>query len=210
MRQEKKSNDAVSPVVGVMLMLVVTIIIAALVSAFAGGLATTTEATPQLAIQATYSQSGGMTIAHAGGDAISLVDTKFMTTPSDLFGGDAAMFAWAIDPVLLESKGKPIVETDATGNSTGSYITSSFIGGDILTIDVDNCRDWSDDADWEKPNPGVNANAQVLWTGGSDKNEYFAAYAFSNPDNIGKYFYLDLIDADTGNTITRTKVTITA
>lgn len=39
-------EDAVSPVVGVMLMLVVTIIIAAVVTTFAGGLATETQATP--------------------------------------------------------------------------------------------------------------------------------------------------------------------
>lgn len=38
MIREKRTNDAVSPVVGVMLMLVVTIIIAALVSSFASGL----------------------------------------------------------------------------------------------------------------------------------------------------------------------------
>lgn len=43
-RTEK--DDAVSPVVGVMLMLVVTIIIAAVVAAFAGGIATETKATP--------------------------------------------------------------------------------------------------------------------------------------------------------------------
>jgi len=40
---EKKGEDAVSPVVGVMLMLVVTLIIAAVVSAFAGGLVSTTK-----------------------------------------------------------------------------------------------------------------------------------------------------------------------
>ena len=39
----KKKEDAVSPVIGVMLMLVVTIVIAAVVAAFAGGLATETE-----------------------------------------------------------------------------------------------------------------------------------------------------------------------
>lgn len=38
---QKKGEDAVSPIVGVMLMLVVTIIIAAVVSAFAGGLVST-------------------------------------------------------------------------------------------------------------------------------------------------------------------------
>ncbi|OPX71449.1 MAG: hypothetical protein A4E38_01015 [Methanoregulaceae archaeon PtaB.Bin108] len=47
MRMLKKNRDeAVSPVVGVMLMLVVTIIIAAVVSGFAGGLINSQEATP--------------------------------------------------------------------------------------------------------------------------------------------------------------------
>lgn len=198
-----------SPVVGVMLMLVVTIIIAALVASFAGGLATTSEATPQLAIKATYSQSGGMTITHAGGDAISLVGTKFMTTPSDLFGGDAAMFAWTIDPTIIESKGTSIVSTNSNGNSTGFYTTSAFVAGDSLTIAQKNCVD-DDRVAKPLPNPGVNQNAQLKWSGNDAKNAYFGAYAFNNADNVGKYFYLDLIDGKTGNMITRTKVTITA
>ena len=46
MNLKERNEDAVSPVIGVMLMLVVTIVIAAVVAAFAGGLATETEATP--------------------------------------------------------------------------------------------------------------------------------------------------------------------
>lgn len=42
----KKRDDAVSPVIGVMLMLVVTIIIAAVISGFAGGVMTSQEPTP--------------------------------------------------------------------------------------------------------------------------------------------------------------------
>lgn len=41
--QRNRSEEAVSPVVGVMLMLVVTIIIAAVVSSFASGVITATE-----------------------------------------------------------------------------------------------------------------------------------------------------------------------
>ena len=50
----KKSNkeDAVSPVVGIMLMLVVTIIIAAVVAAFASGLAVSTERAPNAVLKA--------------------------------------------------------------------------------------------------------------------------------------------------------------
>ena len=46
MRQQ--NENAVSPVVGVMLMLVVVIIIAAVVSGFAGGLVKTTPVAPSL------------------------------------------------------------------------------------------------------------------------------------------------------------------
>ncbi|MDH7593160.1 MAG: type IV pilin N-terminal domain-containing protein [Methanomicrobiales archaeon] len=52
MKQMVKKEEAVSPVVGVMLMLVVTIIIAAVVSAFAGGLAGGTTKAPQASIVA--------------------------------------------------------------------------------------------------------------------------------------------------------------
>jgi len=52
MKQMIQKDDAVSPVIGVMLMLVVTIIIAAVVSAFAGGLAGDTQKAPQASVVA--------------------------------------------------------------------------------------------------------------------------------------------------------------
>ena len=42
----KRSDDAVSPVIGIMLMLVVTVVIAAVITGFATGFATETRATP--------------------------------------------------------------------------------------------------------------------------------------------------------------------
>lgn len=49
--KKNKKDDAVSPVVGVMLMLVVTIIIAAVVAAFASGVATDTNAASNVVIK---------------------------------------------------------------------------------------------------------------------------------------------------------------
>ena len=57
MKQQKK-DDAVSPVVGVMLMLVVTIIIAAVVAAFAGGLGGNVEKTPTVTFDVTMDDNG--------------------------------------------------------------------------------------------------------------------------------------------------------
>lgn len=47
---QRKSEDAVSPVIGVMLLLVVTIVIAAVVAAFSGGLGTDIETKPVTAV----------------------------------------------------------------------------------------------------------------------------------------------------------------
>jgi FlaG/FlaF family flagellin (archaellin) len=82
----RKDDSAVSPVVGVMLMLVVTIIIAAVVSGFAGGLAGGTSKSAQVSIKAEYSQSTGMTISHMGGDVINTLNTKIYVAPTADFG----------------------------------------------------------------------------------------------------------------------------
>lgn len=106
-------DNAVSPVVGVMLMLVVTIIIAAVVSAFAGGLSSSQQKTPQVTITATpviqafgdtdttnsaanyptdFTAANGIEFENAGGDTFQLSDinlvlesggTKYTITPTD-------------------------------------------------------------------------------------------------------------------------------
>lgn len=78
----KKSDDAVSPVIGVMLMIVIVVIIAAVVTAFATGMMSETEAAPVAALdveilnsEASLSDVRGpeLFITHRSGDA---VDTK--------------------------------------------------------------------------------------------------------------------------------------
>lgn len=88
-------DSAVSPVVGVMLMLVVTIIIAAVVSAFAGGLATDQGKAPQATLSCTpaivsiqdtvktnytadypagFVADNGLLFEHKGGEGFALKD----------------------------------------------------------------------------------------------------------------------------------------
>lgn len=77
----RHQEEAVSPVVGVMLMLVITIIIAAVVSAFAGGLWGNTEKAPVVTIQASLnlSKDGGyLNFTHYGGDPFQLRDIKII------------------------------------------------------------------------------------------------------------------------------------
>lgn len=84
-----RNQDAVSPVVGVMLMLVVTILIAAVVSAFAGGMGgTTKEKAPQVTLRGQYSITDGITIEHTGGDTVATRDTKFLIRGAPDIGTD--------------------------------------------------------------------------------------------------------------------------
>ena len=78
---------AVSPVVGVMLMLVVTLIIASVVSAFAGGLWGNTEKAPGVTIQATIVlnepdnlENNNITLTHLGGDPFQIKDVKLVVS----------------------------------------------------------------------------------------------------------------------------------
>ncbi|ADN35132.1 Protein of unknown function DUF1628 [Methanolacinia petrolearia DSM 11571] len=85
-------EDAVSAVIGVMLMLAVTIIIASTVAAFAGGASTTFEDTPSasLAVYCDGSVDDGnfnIIFEHLGGDKISTDDLKIVTWIEDGGGG---------------------------------------------------------------------------------------------------------------------------
>lgn len=91
MKKDLKRTDehAVSPVVGVMLMLVVTIIIAAVVSAFAGGLSSGTEKPPQASINVKFMEDDGgmgpayvdtkMVFEHLSGDPVLTKDVNIIT-----------------------------------------------------------------------------------------------------------------------------------
>ena len=86
MTRTDRKDAAVSPVVGVMLMLVVTIIIAAVVSAFSGGLSQTTSKAPQISIGAEARNGDSILIDHKGGDTVSggtIIIKTFI--PSGLF-----------------------------------------------------------------------------------------------------------------------------
>jgi hypothetical protein len=82
----KNGEDAVSPVVGVMLMLVVTIIIAAVVSGFAGGLIGGQQKSPTLSMDVkvvntgNYIGSGLSANVLGASQPIKSADTKFVTT----------------------------------------------------------------------------------------------------------------------------------
>lgn len=111
-------DDAVSPVIGVMLMLTITIIIAAVLMAFAGGMADTKPATPSVDLSAEFVKSGSdivLLLSHDGGDALNPKDIRVTAYVSK-----------------ASSSGEQLIIQDLMGTDT------SWNAGETLVIDKDN------------------------------------------------------------------------
>lgn len=174
----QKLDHAVSPVIGVMLMLVVTIIIAAMVSAFTGGSVSGSQKAPSAVIQGTYSQLNGMTISNNGGDAIPLSSTTILVQPSRSFGADASRYSWVVNKSrILASDGQTWAKTRA------------FIPGDTATISKDNLS-------------YVQQRPDLITYDANDPD-----FGFANQKNLGLTFSL-LFQDTSGKTIGQSTVTI--
>jgi FlaG/FlaF family flagellin (archaellin) len=164
-----KKEGAVSPVIGVLLMLVVTIIIAAVVSAFAGGLTSGQSKAPQMTVEATYSMSDGMMIKHNGGDTLSVQDTKILVRPTNQFG-NYEQLSWFINRSVIQNYADP---SKTWGGSSKMTI---FQPGQTLYISPANLSDVQTD------NSGSNTSGTSSY------------YGFNKTVNLGKTFNLYLVD----------------
>jgi len=175
------NEHAVSPVVGVMLMLVVTIIIAALVSAYAGGMVSGQKKTPQASIQGKFSISQGFEITHAGGEPLATNDIVFVIRNSPLFGPNLEQKTAQVlnKSIIADRKGEFLDRGDGFSNVT------SFATGDTLYISA------------------ANTSCSILQPVVASNDRY----CFCNTDNVGKMFSLEVSDKR-GNIISRSDVYI--
>jgi len=182
----KPYENAVSPVVGVMLMLVVVIIIAAVVSAFAGGSVSGVKKVPQSTITGKFSIANGLQISHAGGDGLATAEAVFVIRDGSMFGPN------------IEQKTAQVLNRSLIVNSKGLYLKTdagtqgfdSFVSGETLFI------------------TGANATCSLLQPG-VYTGDPTQKYCISNPDNIGKIFSLEVSDTK-GNLISKSDVTISS
>lgn len=182
MKQIKE--DAVSPVVGVMLMLVVTIIIAAVVSAFAGGVATGSDKAPNTVIKAGYSQTNGFWMENTGPDDLSTMSTNVYVRCSDSFG-NAEHMVWAINKSTISGANETHpLDQDYWFRSAGYTGVKSFKVGERHYV-----------------LPPFHLQTYLQPTASS------AAYYFNSTANLGNSFWVELTDKN-GKMFARTKVKI--
>ena len=186
----KTNEHAVSPVVGVMLMLVVTIIIAAVVSAFAGGMSSSQNQVPQVSMKATYSQSDGMKIYHNGGDTLAIGDFNIFLTPAkNFYSIESDSYSNQIDKKLISNgyNDTAVMWYD----SRGARQVPRFAPGDIAAINVTDCYTGTLTPNLMYTSHGVTSN-----------------YGINSSQFVGATFYLDFVTKD-GKRIVRMEVPIT-
>ncbi|WP_298670130.1 type IV pilin N-terminal domain-containing protein [uncultured Methanofollis sp.] len=187
-------DDAVSPVVGVMLMLVVTIIIAAIVSSFAGGLGSTSENAPvaTLAIKMFAGPNEkNVTIEHLGGDPLATKDLKIVSsfTVPETFGSrevekenrgrlikhtiDGSLAPIKENAIDTGAKGYPFtpqVTNDdsvvSTRTADKTFGTAILVPGGRLTFDRDNFLGFETEKCHDYGfGEGVTVNVMIVHTG---------------------------------------------
>lgn len=148
----KKSDDAISPVIGVMLMLVITVIIAAVITGFATGLVTDSEPAPtavlDVVIDSKYKalEDYGSTlfgpdfhIVHVSGDPIDTADLEIRLSWTDDYCDEyhystysAAKFSEQY-PYGVNGRNQPMYMKSTESGGTGYGGLDHYFGDAILT-----------------------------------------------------------------------------
>lgn len=168
LKSKNTGEDAVSPVVGVMLLLVVTVIIAAVVATFASGLVTTQQTVPTLA-----------------------ADVKIVSADSYVAAGAVGKFEMNVIAVSedIPTKDLKLVTKYTVTNRTDS--TKKVSGGATVFGKTKNTNYSS--YEYNSPigyGPGVQGTA--LNSGAFKENQWFGYYALTEGtymQNFGAYQY---------------------
>ena len=203
-QESKRSESAVSPVIGILLMIVVTVIIAAVVSGFAGSLVQSQQKVPQAQISGTFSVHDGFTIKHNGGDAIPTKDMVITVRNSRLFGPD-------VEQRTIQVVNGTIISNSADTKSwmytNGTLGVVSLSAGETAQVNSTNCF-----CDILQPivmpsdyRSSISSDG-LTYSGGKT---VFWGLCFKNPANIGKTFIMDVSDKATGKLISTANVPIT-
>jgi flagellin-like protein len=143
LRNLRDDENAVSPVIGVILMVAITVILAAVIGTFVLGLGDSLQQAPQSTLNAEDASEGydnsvgygtdgaaAFTISQDGGDAIQLADTQIVINNQS--SSDSATFEqgqWNSSDATVSIDGTPVNNADDTEIGVGSSLTISNDGG---------------------------------------------------------------------------------
>ncbi|WMW24290.1 type IV pilin N-terminal domain-containing protein [Methanolobus sediminis] len=135
------NEDAVSPVIGVILMVAITVILAAVIAAFVFGMGPPEQA-PQASIRASATEVtvgandySIVQLEHQGGDEVTLTTsaTKFSVGGTGAIYGDVQDYFTAGDRLYIGTYGNG---TYTVANTTAGTNAAANIGNSTETVDI--------------------------------------------------------------------------
>jgi flagellin-like protein len=138
---DSDDSRAVSPVIGVILMVAITVILAAVIGTFVLGLGDSVESAPQASFNFDYDDStGNVTVTHRGGDTVNTNSTDLRINGTEIssdsnvnIDGQSDKNLASVTNGTLQAGGS--VTVGEGGNSTaGTEIIIVTTGGDRQNI----------------------------------------------------------------------------
>ncbi len=135
----RKDEEAVSPVIGVILMVAITVILAAVIAAFVFGMGTPTAA-PQasIVISSTSATTDTINLTHRGGEAIDLGKVKAIITQGSnrmeiaaLNSTTGASFFQVGDEIGISVTSGAVAANVTTKNKASNTATMTTTGGGL-------------------------------------------------------------------------------
>jgi len=145
LKQLFTDDDAVSPVIGVILMVAITVILAAVIGAFVLDIGGSQEKVPQASWDFSFSESDNeLTVSHEGGDSVNVERLSFSGTIDNVDSISSSQWADPVDAgdsVILDDGTNGIDVDSSNGVETDDEVqlvwTSS--GGDQSQV----LQEWS-------------------------------------------------------------------
>ncbi len=130
-------EDAVSPVIGVILMVAITVILAAVIAAFVFGMGPPEQA-PQASIRASaleINDFNSVMLEHQGGDEVTLTSsvTKFSVDGNAVDYGPVGDYFSAGDRLYIGANG---TDTYTLANTTADADATENVGNSTETVDL--------------------------------------------------------------------------
>jgi flagellin-like protein len=130
-------DRAVSPVIGVILMVAITVILAAVIGTFVLGLGDqVSESAPQAQFTFDYNGSTGLNVTHDGGDAIDAGDLNVTSSVSMQVSNDGSNYGPTSSATSVNLADGPFAAGDTINAGTTIYIDgdSSFSGETVRIV----------------------------------------------------------------------------
>jgi flagellin-like protein len=168
-------DDAVSPVIGVILMVAITVILAAVIGTFVLGLGDqVSDSAPQASFDFNFANNTQVEITHDGGDSISDSSLAVKLNGTNVYDGDGS--TGPTGNIVTSFSGSPNLCNVASGGSAASKFNigpaNDGWGGDVtagstltLNAGAGNCVDSDLRVVWSSSSGGDTATlGQATWT----------------------------------------------